>query len=102
MSSLCDSCVVLAQEKINEILQHGDIALDATIGNGKDTLFLASKAGRLGRVWGFDIQKEAIKKTEELLAKNQIQTNLTLIEDSHENLDLHLPKEIRGKVERGV
>lgn len=53
----------IAHELWADILQPGDIAVDATAGNGHDTLFLSSKVGATGQVYGFDIQKEAIEAT---------------------------------------
>lgn len=49
------SHVVLA-----EILSAGDFAVDLTVGNGKDTLFLLEAVGKTGCVVGFDIQEEAL------------------------------------------
>ncbi len=42
-------------------LYPGDGAIDATVGNGHDTLFLASRVGEDGRVFAFDVQAEAIE-----------------------------------------
>lgn len=44
--------------------------LDATCGNGHDTLFLCSVAGENGRVIGLDIQPQAAANTNALLAAN--------------------------------
>ena len=41
------------------ILSHlgeGDLAVDFTMGNGHDTLFLCSLVGETGKVYAFDIQ----------------------------------------------
>ena len=62
------------------------IAVDATCGNGNDTLYLAQ---RVRHVYGFDIQKQAINNTEELLKENQLD-NCTLICDGHENIDKYV------------
>lgn len=43
------------------------IYIDATVGKGKDTLFLCELAGESGRVLAFDIQEEALEITRELL-----------------------------------
>ena len=39
----------------------GDYAVDATLGNGHDTCFLAEIVGDSGKVFGFDIQKKRLK-----------------------------------------
>ena len=52
-------------------VKEGDYAVDATLGNGHDTCFLAEIVGDSGKVFGFDIQKEAIESsTTRLKEKN--------------------------------
>ena len=41
--------------------------VDATCGNGFDTLFLCKTAGKDGHVKAFDIQEQAIERTKTLL-----------------------------------
>ncbi len=48
-----------------------DTVVDATVGNGNDTLLLARLASF---VYGFDIQKEAINNTDSLLKKVELIT----------------------------
>ena len=55
------------------ILQHlksGEVAVDFTMGNGNDTLFLSKAVGDEGRVYAFDIQEEALESTRRHLEKN--------------------------------
>lgn len=54
------------KKEILETVKYKDIVVDATIGNGKDTLFLAQLVNN-GLVIGFDIQKQAIDNTNKLL-----------------------------------
>ncbi len=61
------------------------IFVDATAGNGLDTLFLCHLVKGKGFVYAFDIQEAAINKTKNLL-ENNLQTNYRLIRDSHENI----------------
>lgn len=63
----------------------GETVIDATCGNGNDTLFLSRLVGDGGRVIGFDIQKEAIDATSKLLNKHD-RTNMTLVHDSHAHM----------------
>lgn len=58
--------------------------IDATCGNGFDTLFLCQIAGKTGLVTAFDIQNEAIERTDQLLKKSLDYINYKLINDSHE------------------
>lgn len=61
--------LLLAQELISPRVRPGDTVADATAGNGHDTLFLASLAGRDGRVFSFDIQEFAATSTRERAAR---------------------------------
>ena len=51
---------VLAHEHVAAVLRPGDGAIDATAGNGHDTVFLAERVGETGKVLAFDVQAEAI------------------------------------------
>ena len=53
----------LAHEAIRRFIKPGDIVIDATVGNGHDTLFLCQLVGSSGVVYGFDIQSTAILTT---------------------------------------
>ncbi len=46
-------------------MEPGDFVIDATMGNGHDTAFLAELVGPSGEVFAFDIQKEALINTEQ-------------------------------------
>lgn len=51
----------LAWTLLREVIREGDIAIDATAGNGHDTVFLAGCVGASGRVLAFDVQQAAIE-----------------------------------------
>ncbi len=72
-------------------------AVDATVGNGWDTLFLSRLVGG-GAVFGFDIQKEALGRAGELLEKNAQSGNVVLFLDGHENMQKRIPQEACGKI----
>ncbi len=78
--------VKLAQQFVSEVLEEGDTAIDATVGNGYDTLFLAQQVGLSGRVYGFDVQASGIFRAKEKLADAGLQDAVTLFQMSHENL----------------
>lgn len=65
-------------------VKKGGTYIDATMGNGHDTLFLCRLAGKTGRVLAFDIQEKALEATRKLLEKHQFQAELYL--DSHVNM----------------
>lgn len=80
----------LSKDIINKRVKKGNYVLDCTVGNGNDTLELAKLVGDEGKVYGFDIQKQALKKTLELLESENVVNRVRLIEDSHENIDLYI------------
>ncbi len=59
---LFQSHLDLAHRYWQSLLQKGDVAVDATCGNGKDTLQLANcvLTEESGAVWAIDIQQEAL------------------------------------------
>src|SRR5690625_18583 len=73
-------------------LSPGDLAIDATCGNGNDTLVLSKLVGEKGAVLAFDIQPQAIKTTKERLAQKN-RENVSLLLDSHANLKEHLDED---------
>ncbi len=72
-----------AHREVAAILREGDLAIDATAGNGHDTLFLAQQVGSTGRVIAFDIQEEAIRSTRARLKAAGVAETVTLIHRSH-------------------
>ena len=79
---------------LEDILQEGDIVVDATMGNGYDTKYLAEKVGENGFVYAFDVQEEAIKSTSKKLEKENLSNRVKLILDGHENMDKYVDKEV--------
>ncbi len=75
----------LSHEHFKNNIRKGDICVDATMGRGRDTLILSTLTGDMGKVFAFDIQKDAINSTSLLLSENN-RNNVTLILDSHHNL----------------
>jgi predicted methyltransferase len=71
---------------LDDILEPGDLAVDLTVGNGKDTLFLREQVGPDGYVMGFDIQEQALDKAASLLADAGARVNIYLEEDSRPRL----------------
>lgn len=87
------------QHFIKEHVKPGDYCIDATAGNGHDTLFLCQLAGAYknapdiqcstlgnspGKVFAFDIQEQALANTRQLLEEHDCQARLIL--DSHANM----------------
>ncbi len=79
------------------ILAPGAYTIDATCGNGQDTLFLSQLAlsETSGKLIALDIQPKAIENTKNLLKTNlkeKILQNISLINSCHSQIDLHCPK----------
>ena len=81
--------VEVAKNKVSTYLRNGGIAVDATMGNGFDTVFLASKLAKNGQVYAFDIQQKALEATAQRLKEANL-NNYHLFLDSHENIIEHL------------
>ena len=87
--------VNIARVFISQKVKEGDTVVDATAGNGNDTLFLAQSVGASGKVYSFDVQSQAIDNTKKLLDENGLSGNVTLIQDGHENLDSYIKEGIK-------
>ena len=89
------SLTKLAQILIREKFDGLDYAADATCGNGKDTLFLAGMCNAGGMVFSFDIQEEALDKSEKLINENTYPASVMFLHTGHENIK----KVIKPKVD---
>ncbi len=89
-------------EQCHEILlkfvKEGDIVVDATAGNGNDTVFLVNLVGDKGKVYSFDIQAKAIENTEKKLEELNLKNKVILILDGHENLSKYVKEEVKAIV----
>ncbi|GKZ02617.1 rRNA methyltransferase [Paraclostridium bifermentans] len=79
---------------LEDVIKEGDIVIDATMGNGYDTKYLAEKVGENGLVYSFDVQEEAIKSTKKRLEKADLIDRVNLILDGHQNMDMYVNKEV--------
>jgi len=80
----------------NNYLENKNILVDATCGNGNDTLFLANKIDSNGKLFAFDIQKEAINNTKQKIEEKELNINIDYINDGHENIDKYVNEKIDG------
>ena len=76
----------LSHDFLAEVLDKDSIVVDATMGNGNDTAFLA---GLAKAVYAFDVQEQALQKTEERLEQLGLD-NVQLILDGHQNIDKYV------------
>lgn len=85
------TAVQLVHRLLSGMLAPGGLYLDATCGNGHDTLFLCGLAGPDGRVLGLDIQSEAVRATNALLARNGMEAVGQAVEADHADLARFAP-----------
>ncbi|MCL5057722.1 MAG: methyltransferase domain-containing protein [Actinobacteria bacterium] len=81
------SAVQWARVFIRPALGNGGTAVDATAGNGQDTVFLAEGVGPEGRVYSLDIQEEALSKTRLLVSGRGLSERVKTILGGHQLLD---------------
>ena len=74
----------LATEYMERAIVAGDRVVDATMGNGHDTAFLARLVGETGHVTAFDVQEGALINTRALLEAEGLLARVTLVHDGHE------------------
>ena len=95
--------LTFSHDLLSRLLRPGDLVLDATAGNGRDTEFLARAVLPGGHVFAFDIQPIALQRTRARLTDaGQAGLDLlhacTLIQASHADLARHLPAATRGRL----
>lgn len=80
---------------LEQTVSEGDTVIDATAGNGHDTLFLAQLVGGTGSVYSFDIQEDAVRATRERVKSFD---NVQVILDSHARIGQYITEEIGAAV----
>lgn len=78
----------LSHDFLEEVLTEESIAVDATMGNGNDTAFLARHAKK---VYAFDVQETAVQKTQQRIDQEGL-TNAELILDGHQHVANYVDK----------
>ncbi len=88
-------------EQVHDLLSEfplsGETVIDATAGNGFDTLFLSRCVGPEGKVFAIDIQQQAIDKTKQRLAQAGC-NNVICLQGSHAEMARLLPENMTGKI----
>lgn len=99
----------MAHWMLKDIIKTNDVVVDATMGNGYDTQFLAELGAN---VYAFDVQEEALNATEKRLddagIKNQIfkknlsnlltEPSVNLILSGHEKLSEYVKEPIKAAI----
>ena len=76
----------IAADCLRRFLLPGDTAIDATMGNGYDTLMLCELVGETGCVHAFDVQQQALENTKARLEAAGVAARAHLHLDGHQNM----------------
>ena len=91
---IVDQAKAILFEKISS----GDWVIDATAGNGHDTLFLKQCVGEKGKIWAFDVQAQALEKTQLRLREAGLDAGIEYVHAGHEHLLEKIPEAARGSI----
>jgi len=87
-----------AQQLIKDTVEEGDTVVDATAGNGHDSLFLAQLVGDEGQVYAFDVQKSAVNATLHRLLDNGIEHRALVLHRGHEEVANYVHKPVAAAI----
>lgn len=93
------SLVKEAHGLVKHQIRPGAIAVDATVGNGHDTLFLVEQIGTTGRLFGFDIQQSALDITRARLEQAKLSEGVTLFQANHAVMTEKIPVQYQSKID---
>ncbi len=97
-----DGILPFARHLLIKAVSPGDIVVDATVGNGHDTVFLAELVGQSGFVYGFDIQEQALRKTKIRLEEKHDPKQVSLFHKGHEHLLSCIAESHHGHVSAAI
>lgn len=92
------SLLEVAHAAVRQSVRVGDVVVDATLGNGHDTVFLAQAVGAAGRVYGFDIQPQAVQATRQRLQAQGLLDRVDLYLASHAGMGRYIPEIHHGGI----
>ncbi|HIW07426.1 MAG TPA: 16S rRNA (cytosine(1402)-N(4))-methyltransferase [Candidatus Ignatzschineria merdigallinarum] len=85
----------LIDQYLDLFIKPDSIVIDATLGNGHDSLKIAEKMDSSGALYGFDIQESAIKNSHETLSRlPENRPTIELIHDSHANFKAYISRPV--------
>jgi len=87
-----------AHEFAAHVVNPGDTVVDATVGQGRDTEFLARRVGASGQVYGFDVQQAAVEETERRVSESGAGARLRVFATGHETMRHFIPESDYGSV----
>lgn len=83
---------------LTQLVAPGDAVIDATAGNGHDTLFLADLVGNAGTVYAFDVQEIALTKTAQRLREAGLASRVATICDNHMRIPFYVKEPVKAAV----
>ena len=90
------SLTTIAHQWMDAHLQQGQQVVDATAGNGHDTLFLSKQVGASGHVTAFDVQAPACTATRRRCAEARVSDRVTVVQTGHETMSDHVKPPIHA------
>jgi len=87
-----------AQTLMRKHIVCGDVVIDATAGNGYDTLLLAERVGKTGKVFAFDNQITAIESARARLIQAGLDQQVTWLGHGHEEMAQHISNSLHGRI----
>ena len=91
--------VAMAHHLLREVVRPGDLVVDATCGNGHDTVALAAMTGPGGGVLAIDIQPGAVEATTGYCVATGCAGHVRVVCGGHEDLAGHWQREFPGRGE---
>ena len=88
----------IASDVLHQVIQEGDTVIDATLGNGHDTVMLAELVGEGGHVIGFDIQPDAVERTAARLQEAGLLNRCELYAEGHQNIANRVNRPVKAAV----
>jgi len=87
-----------AQNRCRPWIRPASLVIDATAGNGFDTLFLAECVGPQGKVYALDLQADAIARTKDKASKAGYLQRVECIHANHAKLKEIIPLKHHGLI----
>lgn len=87
-----------AHQLLRQAVQPGDVAVDATMGNGHDTMVLAQCVGANGKVYAFDVQEQALQKTRRRLQAISLDEQAELICEGHQHMSEYVQQALSAVI----
>ena len=92
------SLVKEVHRRLARVIGMNDLCLDATAGNGLDTLFLAELTKGKGGVHAMDLQQDALNRTCGLLEQHGLKERVITYLSCHSKMETVLPANAKGRI----